>query len=674
MDIFKSSSGRNIAMSHNNVFIFFIIISCLKVFGQSQDTAQSIQQNTQSATTVNAVYNPVEDEKAQKVSRRYMDYTSWYYDNVYPLAKLAEEKGINATPEEIAAQEKAFTTMFPGIWSNPNDLRNEIIARKYSKTLHGSSVSQGNVQYAYAHLQSEFPNEPLPQFADVRPMLEMKALLENRSVQIEVENCIEQFQKKQNESLIKASETWPDSDLAIHVSDDECLAQFKDSAACLLTVKKFNDYLRHIDIPKDFPIDSARKHAIREILTNFYLANEARNKQVTGSDSIARDKQNWIQWNENRMKYKKLGIPVMDYNSLLNSYYTYFDAFFRERRTQYYSIIGSSDSLYMDSIAQALKRDLSKSEQIDENQLKIKNQTPDFPWSNSCAMQLPEDFNKYTDTLHLKEVTEIMRMPYGFFIVRLDSVQIRPEVRFEDAQKDLILLATKRKWNKLDSVMAEKAYKIYTSDKHLNQISDTLRIMTFLASGNNRIPISGENKITGNITNKKAIRNQENGRLVFSTQLPFDIRDSLLNRWEAGNGKQRIIGPIRSRFGIWNFKVIGSNAGGGTISFSLVKKRLIDSIAAIEVDFPSDSQGQNPDSLLDNIALAKSYAPYYFGEFDEMKEEQNNPSELNAPLNSSGNAEKENPKLKKEKKRQSRAAELNAWISKISIHLFALSR
>jgi hypothetical protein len=39
------------------------------------------------------------------------------------------------------------------------------MARKYSKSLDGAFISNGNIQYAYTQLQSQFTNEPLPPLA-----------------------------------------------------------------------------------------------------------------------------------------------------------------------------------------------------------------------------------------------------------------------------------------------------------------------------------------------------------------------------------------------------------------------------------------------------------------------------------------------------------------------------
>ena len=124
------------------------------------------------------------------------------------MSKAAERKGIKATQEEIVVQEKAFKAMFPGIPSKRDDIcSNEILARKYSEAISGAYISEGDIQNVYKQLQSGFADEPISPLADVKLMLEMRALLKNRSVQMKVEKCNEQLQKNNNDTLIKSSET-----------------------------------------------------------------------------------------------------------------------------------------------------------------------------------------------------------------------------------------------------------------------------------------------------------------------------------------------------------------------------------------------------------------------------------------------------------------------------------
>ncbi len=663
-------------MAKTKIVVSLIIVSSIGVLAQSKDSSNLAITRSGSDSIVSSVqFDTAMQENNQMIGKRYMEYNQWFNENVYPLAQEAEKNGIHATQEEIAAQAKAFNAVFPGMPNNSINISKEIMARKYAKSLDGAFVPPGNIQYAYTQLQSEFLNKPLPPLADVQPILEMRALLLNRSVQTELEKCNKQVQKQFNDLNIRASETWPISDLLIHAPDSQCLAQYKDNDSCLLTVKQFNSHIRYVEVNKFISIDAAQTYAIREILKNSYMADEARNKPAVGTDTLAGEKRKWIEDTKERMRYKGIGLPVLDQMSLQDAFSVYYDALFGERRFPYYSIIGSSDSLYMDSIFQALQRDTVKNSRKDNNESKDMNQASGFPWSYSRAVLLPEDFDKYTDSLLINETSKIIRMPYGFFIVRLDSVRIRPALQFEEAKDDCILLATKRKWKNLDSLLEARAYRLYASNKRLNQTPDTLSVIAFLTPANNQTPVSTGGKSPVRGRNNKTPKAGERGLAVVSTQLPADVRDFLISRFGASKDKKKTVGLIPSRYGVWNFKVLDVSRGGcSMMPFSLSKKRLVDSLAAHELESASDILWQKPDSVLDNIALGQCYAPFFFGLFDERREVANNPPEKNSPEDTVERTKEGIPLTRQQKKLQKRAAELEEWLSKISIRLPAVSR
>jgi hypothetical protein len=655
-------------MIKRTIALHSIIIIIFCIFAQIKGTSdKAMPENGDVPALSESQSCLMNNPQSQAIEKRYEEYRLWFIHNVYPLSQEAEKRSIQATQEEIAVQEKAFNAMFPGMPSVRDDLCSEILARKYSKTLPGACISTGSVHDAYTQLQSEFSNEAVPQIADVQPMLEMRALAKNRSVQIEIEKCNEQNRKEYDEIQKKSSETWPISDLMIYAPDDHCLAQYEDNDSCLLTVGKFNKCIQYVEVSKLFSIDAARRGAIQKILRDFYIADDARKRQAEASDAIAKAIQDWKQWKISRMKYKEFGAPVRDSNSLHEAYAAYYDALFSERRFPYFSIIGSSDSLYIDSILQALQRDMSKIDQGSDIPSKAMHRIYSFPWSYSRADLLPEEFDKYIDTMHAKDISGIIKMPYGFFIVRFDSMQIRPARQFEEVQEDLVYLATKRKWKNLDSLLAINAYRIYDSNKRLNQLADTMRVIAFLTPAINHAAIAQDGERLMKVKHKNTLQESpEKGLTILSTQLPLDIRNSLFNRFEASNGSKRMLGPVTSRYGIWNFKILDIYHGNGVLPFSFSKKRLVDSMLIYESQFTPDAQWQKQDSALDNIALAESYAPVFLGFTDIGKEDWNNATNKNANFNADANAENDSTgKISEEKGEKN--AELGAWLLKVSI-------
>jgi hypothetical protein len=619
-------------------------------------TSGMLNQINASSDWPSAVQSDSANEKQfQSIEKRYHDHQQWFIHNVYPLSKLAEQNGIQATEEEISVQEKSFKAMFPGKLISSDENRVSVIAKKYSETVLRAPVSPGMIQYEYTRLQSEYPEESMPPQADIKPILEMKALLHETSVRNEIEKYNKQMHIKFNEGNIKSSQTWEISDLMIQAPGNNCLVKYKDGDSCFLTVGQFNRYLRYKDITKILSIDGARRRAIQEIIRDVYIADVARKQLAVGNDTvISQARQNWMKWKTVKRKYKDLGTPVKDSISLKDAYNTYYDALFSERVTPFFSIIGSSDSLYMDSIFRAFKNEISGKDGKIKGQSKTTKNGSDLPWSSSQAGFLPREFDKYTDTMHFKEVSGIIRMPYGFFIIRLDSVQKRPERRFEDAKMDLIYLATKRKWKNLDSMLVEKAYEIYKSNLALCNKPDTLKATFFLTPD------------AESMKNKKPIfeKDLERGLAVISSQLPLDISDSLASRIYASKNKKKIMGPIITRYGVWNFKVLDIKPSGGFLPFSFSKQRLIDSLVSVEVKFNLDTLWQHPDTLLDNIALGWVYSSQFFGinEFAKM-----NPDKGDALGDAKANLENEERNLKIGKGIQERNAELEVWLSKFTI-------
>jgi hypothetical protein len=576
------------------------------------------------------------------------------------IASLADEgrqHGFNATPEEYDVQEKAFKVLFPGMPASEHMLENEIIAKKYCRTISAIDVSKAELQTAYARLQPKNGNGNFPSFDTLMPILEVRSLLEKREIQDKIKLNNDESEKRMNRALIHSWETWSASDLSVQAGENECIAEHPDSSQCILLVKKYNEHIKYVSIPKSFPIDSAKIRAVKSILTDCYIANEARARGEAETERMKRQKEGWLRFAADKLKYKRIGMPVTDNNELLRAYSLYYDALFRRRDFPFYSIIGSNDSLYIDSISKVCKRFTLADSQKCNDRSKTIPLTPPIPWSYSKFELLPDEFYRVLDTMSSGRISPVIRTPYGFFIVRLDSMQTRWETSFQDAKDNVILLATKLKRQNLDSALLARAFSIYKSNKRLNTVRDTLKVKVFLVPTykiySNQIEGSKSvikaNKLIGADTSGWGIG-------ILSTKLPFDVRDSLLNRMESIKVTETIIGPITSRYGVWHFQVLARKQGGATVSFATVKKQLVDSLVIHELEAPADFPWENPDSTLQNIALAKAYEPWFWGD--------------NQVLNAKAGISRDQGIKQWEKRRE----EIDTWFSKISIHFPAAYR
>jgi hypothetical protein len=163
------------------------------------------------------------------------------------------------------------------------------------------------------------------------------------------------------------------------------VAQHPDSSSCLLSVKRYNDFVKYISIPQLVSLDTARAQAVRSILKDLYMVKKARSTGYVTSNSCAFQKKEWMLGLSKSLKIKKLtGRPVVDVHMLWRAYSTYYDAFFTRRQYQFFSLIGSDDSLYIDSIARSL-RGINQDKKVDKSMPRVKTDLSEktvFCWSN----------------------------------------------------------------------------------------------------------------------------------------------------------------------------------------------------------------------------------------------------------------------------------------------------
>jgi hypothetical protein len=653
-------------MTKKTPAFFSVFLAVFVLNAQQRSTASSEESGAETnlasasiGTSVSTSSDPAMDEQARDALNRFQEYRRFSFKKMYPLCAEGKKQGITASDEEVAAQEKALNAMFPGISVSKQMARDEVIARKYARTLPGTQPSEKTVQNAYIQFQKDFPGGTAPPLSDLQPILETRALVEHPIIQATVQELSKRQEEEINRRLIASKETWSEEEMRIRGPSDQCLAQHRDSAHCLLTVKKYNEMVRYHTIAKHVPLDSARVDAIRNILTDWYIAGEARAAGFAASDSADQEKKGFMRLFVERMKYGKIGRRVADRTTLWRTYSTYYDAIFKTRHYPYFSILGSTDSAAVDSLSRIRDQSVMKDSNVDAKKSARPDIDSSIPWSHSRGRELPDEFSGSIDTLRIGSVTGSIRTPYGFFLLRLDSVHTRYEIPFQEAAYQLVLLASKQKYLGMDSMLLQKAHSMYVSDKHLNRLPDTLVVKAVLT------PQAPTDSLkTGKTTVVKGARKGKAGDIpakavtVSSALLPPDVRDSLLDRYETVQKKNATIGPVFSRFGVWYFRVLDRKPGGGERPFASVRKQLIDSLVVDELDGNADTLYQKPDSAFEEAALANSYAPRFFGTNDDVQEQPQ-----------SSNALEET----RQRKIQARNAEIEAWFSKITIHPIAVT-
>jgi hypothetical protein len=672
-EIIRFNSNANLKIS--KLLVICCAISLVQIvnspnFGYAQDSNNQGEGSPKLlASTETSISSTNQSPIAPKnSSMRYLSYMVWLDTAVRPLANEAKEKGIIVSKEEISIQAKAFKVMFPDIPAREEELINEVLAKKYSQSIMGTSASIDDKKKAYQEIKSDFSEGTVPPEAQIEAFLETRALVGRPAVK-QLAMQLNGNDRIEYQRAFNNREMWSADEMRFKSSGEICIARHPDSSGCLLTVKKYNNIVKYQFFPKIMPLDTSRKMAIRAMLSDRYALDEARKKGFTKSDTAEQETKSWLEWFAHNAKLKGTGRPVTDPNILAATYNRYCNTFFSERRKPFYSIIGSNDSSYVYSISHIAVKVDKKNRQKDS----LSSDTvyePELPWTHSCAVPLPDDFMPQIDTLPVGGISRVIRTSYGYFVVRFDSMQVIPRISFEEAHDKLIVLATKQKWLNLDSVIQAKAYKIYTANKKMNTAPDTFTLVSFLSPGwpqDSSVVEGKKGRSSKKRPHKKSLSSPlTKGIIISSIRLPFDLLDSLDTRYTAANKDKRngTFGPIRSRYGTWHFKVLGVKTAETKLPFSYVGKLLIDSLIVNEIDSGDCIWFERPDSETTEMALAKAYKGRFFGL--ESIGKANASREGNADNNSRGNNSDAGSAIKTY---ETRLSEVESWIDKIVIKM-----
>ena len=605
---FRISSYKKLSIQNVMLLIPLFFLCVYPIIVPSNIAGDDL--NTQVPHSISSRNNSSEKSDSD-VKKRFTEYRRWNMKNLYPLACEAENHGLSATERDIADQETLLESVFPGIRGSGLLVKNEILARKYTQSVLGIKTTQDEKEKAYKEISNDFSGETVPSQSDMAALIEMRAIVNCQVTKGEI-NRINEDKVRQRIKSDLNEKMWSHNDLRISADDDYCIAQHHDSGQCQLAVNKFNQLIKYCEYPKMIPLKVVRQQAVEEMLMSEYLINYARQKGFDKTDSSSNEISDWLKWSAHNEQFKYLGPEVRDVHILRSLYDQYYDLFFCTRKIPYYSLIGTStDSLYIDSLAKLYATDQRRKKNDQKNRKKERSSKPVVPWSCSSGHLLPVEFDSIIDTLDCLAVSEAVRMPYGYFLVRFDSITVQHEIPFDEAYPKLVFIASKKKWENLDSVIAENSFQIYAANKSHYAVRDTLSLRFFLQPFKCDSTLSIPDKSDTTILKLVA----QKGIRISSPQLPPDIRDSLFNYYNTDK-KRKVFGPISTRYGTCYIKIESIKVGKGIISFSQVKKQLRDSLMVCAINSGTWAFYDKPDSLLVNKALGEVYSRRFF-EMDE---------------------------------------------------------
>ncbi|MBN1604143.1 MAG: hypothetical protein JW915_21205 [Chitinispirillaceae bacterium] len=580
------------------------------------------------------------------VEINYRAYTHWHCSNISPLAWEAQTAGLNASQSEIEKFNHEFSIVFPGMQAISRTVLNEALARKYVYEVIGISITEKERENAYDEIIKNYANGSAPAMSDIAYIIEARAYASLPVIQGEILRINDKNEQLKIKSK-KEIENWTLEQLRLPYDNTYCIAEHPDSSNCMLTAGCFNNFLRYQEYSTSVPLDTARKMAITSMLFDKYLFDQAKRSGYDTTGDGIEGSYDWLKWSAQHERFKNLGFPVTDEHILRKIYDEFFSLLFRGRKKIWCSFIGSSDSAYIDSVYLSCLDTAGQKISNEKLQLRDTLTSNKNNWSYSSSELLPEVLSRVLDTLHYGTISQRIKTSFGFYLLRIDSIATSNSIPYEVATEKLSLIATKRKWVNFDSLIAATSFQVYASGKNsIYKVRDTLVLKMYLYAGIN------PDSLWWNQINVTSVKSDSSGvqakyLKLSSVQLPEDLSDSLYKQYVKSKKQGKTFGPIVSRYGVCYFKITDIKLGKSTIPYSLVKRKITDSLIVASVDSGICALYEKPDSLLRNVSIARSYNKVFFEPLE----------------NDNSNVYKEN-----EDYYDVKLSEVQTWIEKITIH------
>jgi len=496
-----------------------------------------------------------------------------------------------------------------------NYIEESIIIEKYLINVERIMPNDYSVKNYYDEIVKKLPSNKQVPFDKIKPFAFCIALFNHERTK-ELVNNKSYEREKQEYNYKKKREYWSFKDLMINGEPDICIATEPDSGVCIIAVKDFNAAAKLSNIPKYFPKDTANNQILKRILKDIYFERQAQLSGYTKEPDFNYNVSKRMEMYKSANSFFTLGRPVTDEESLWVTYAKYYDKLFCKKEDLSVDIIGSSDSVYIDSLYnwlyQTTKNDSIKTQKEHSAQIISK-----LPWQKSNWEYLPDELVVPTDSLNESGFTKPIKTLYGHFIARVDKITKIDEISFEEARWQLIYLATRDKWENQDSILEAKAYQIYEKNKSKYVTPDTLIIEAIL------LPYFDDStKII--LSNNKDIKSEFDAKHVkklsfYSTSVPAEIKQIVEKEYNAAKTLNKLLGPIYTRYGAYYFKVKKAKSGRKQLPF---RRAYNDIVYEIEKNIKRDSTVLQKE--IDNYLMRKATVSIYIKDKLDINEISDN--------------------------------------------------
>lgn len=603
----------------DNFFILLTIIlcSCFSLYGigNSDDSTDTLKPNIH-------ITKDSADSSHQSQYNQYNTFV-WAVRQHLIIYDKAREMGYATSTEDINERLEVYKRAFPDVKIDVNLIKRELIIEKYFQEKGEYSIDDYQLQNVYSDYIKSCSSEPAPSFETLEPILRSKALFTSDYLVEKTRQELEELYYQHQERRAKAKKPWPLKKLRIDGPENKCLVSLIENNSCLVTVGEFNNALLFNKQPNRYPLDTARIRVLRKLLRDIYYAEQARFTGVSEKNNIEEKINRWHERRYLREQFKTLGMgkPVLDKNVLWEVYKTYYDQLFCIYDKVTLDIIGSTDSLWIDSIYQKVVN--IKNKDLSDGKKDIEKKKKDsIPWIQTDTEKLPVIVVSPTDTLLEGELTPPIKTPFGYFICRVAKVEKIKSIAFPEAKIQCIYIATRDKYlNIMDSSIESKAYNYYKKHQAHYISPDTMIIQAWLIPGTDTDTFNNNQKAEL-ASNCRADTLSFRSIMTTSLSLPEEVRLELEKQYRRIKDKSNFIGLIKGKFGKWCIKIKNEKTGGKPIPFRLVKNDIIDILYEPYLKMDSDSLNEELERLKLESGLAREYLRYKSNEIEKLSDKE----------------------------------------------------
>ncbi len=535
------------------------------------------------------------------LQKSFVKYEDGYHENGH-IADEAEEMGIKVEKKEIEKRIALYNKLSPGGTLHREFARRQLLIEKYFDK---QAVSEHEIKQEYDQLAALSPEGKQPSLESVKEVIKANILFKRDDVIQQSEKISDLRYIRNHDKMAVRYQDWPVAEIRLDGQNDECLAWLKSESICYVTLEEFNASLSINKYHQLVPLAEARIRALKEYISLKYAEQQAR---FSGFDSDADNIKEFMRKRtENLSLYKQTGLiggrPVTDPEKLQETYRKYYKELFEARDDVDIQVIGSSDSLFVDSLHKVLTQ-WKRAKKAKKSNRASKVKEPVLPWITFKEADLPTELVAPTDTFYEGEFTPPIKTKYGFFICRLWEVIRKKTVPYKNVRSKLIYLATRDRYANMDSIMTAKTLAYY--DKHEEELvtPDTAQLTAWL------VPFQIEEK--GNQIKHLLSKPRNKDTLTYaplelsSISLPTNISRRLM-LFKKEDSTRSFFGPLKGRYGQWYLKIKNYKKGGVPIPFARVKDDIRQKIVTPKIELDTFITAEQKDELLLSIGLGSSY-------------------------------------------------------------------